>query len=880
MALAGGITAGPPIKSGYLYEEGGIWSRDGHCRPFDAQSKGFVPGSGMGLVVLKRLEDAAADRDTIWAVIRGFAVNNDGANKVSYSAPSVDAQSRVVAEALAAADVHPETIQYIETHGTGTNLGDPIELTALNQAFCSQTDKKRYCAIGSVKSNIGHLDNAAGIAGFIKTTLSMHHKKIPASLYFETPNPAIDWENSPFFVNTKLIEWKSNADTDGTPIPRRAGVTSLGMGGTNAHVILEEFSAGTGRLVPLPDAHLSREYQLILLSAKTNTALENKTQQLSEYITNQEKNGFNTADAAYTLSLGRRDFNQRRFLICPYPGLEETINTLRELTPGLVFDSFCETLNRPVIFMFPGQGTQYVDMCKELYEKEPVFRENIDKCAEIFIPRLEIDLREVVFHKPGDDIEENAAKLSQTRITQSALFMVEYAAARLWMAWGIKPKGMIGHSIGELVAACISECMSLENAIEIVALRGRAMGDQEPGAMLAVGLNENDILPLLDEDLCLAAVNSPKHTVVSGKTEAIAKLEKELTKPGKNVFCRRLRTSHAFHSYMMDPIMADFAAAVARFQLHPPQIPFISCVTGTWIREEEACSPQYWARQLRETVRFSNGIAEVLKESSPILLEVGPGTSLGVLAKEHQKTGDESPAVILSSIRHFKQTESDLVFLLKTLGNLWLSGATIDWKSFYNSEKRQRIPLPAYPFERNRYWLAEVKDWTPTAEFDLETVETAGSGEEAGPGTPSTGTKTESAEKKETKTFQPRPQLKVEYSPPGNEIQKAIVAIWEDILGVRPVGIYDNFFDLGGHSLLATLFLSRLQEELGIRLDLKTIFEKADVAGIAGLVQEQAPGAGQAQNIESLLDEIEGLSEEEVQRALSGQESQESKDKE
>jgi phthiocerol/phenolphthiocerol synthesis type-I polyketide synthase E len=866
LALAGGITAGPPLKSGYLYEEGGIWSQDGHCRPFDARSKGFVPGSGMGLVVLKRLEDALAEGDTIWTVIRGFAVNNDGSNKVSYSAPSVDAQSRVVAEALAVSDVHPETIQYIETHGTGTNLGDPIEVTALNQAFRSLTEKKHYCAIGSVKGNIGHLDNAAGIAGLIKTTLSLHHKKIPASLYFDTPNPAIEWEDSPFFVNTELKEWNTNTNPDGSPAPRRAGITSLGMGGTNAHVILEEAPQRA-------ESSGSREWQLFLLSAQTPSALENKTRQLAEYIKNHENNYFNTADAAYTLSLGRRDFNQRRFLVCPCSGFEQTISTLRELTPGLVFDTFCDTLNRPVIFMFPGQGTQYVDMCKELYEKEPVFRDNFDKCAEIFIPRLEVDLREVVFHKPGDDIEENAVKLSQTWITQSGLFLIEYAMARLWMEWGIEPKGMIGHSIGELVAACISGCMSLENAIEIVALRGRLMYEQKHGAMLAVGLNENEIPPLLNEDLSLAAVNSPKHCVISGRLKAIEQLEKELSEPDKNVFCRRLRTSHAFHSPMMEPIMDEFAAAVARIELNPPRIPFISCVTGTWIREEEACSPQYWAGQLRETVRFSNGIAEVLKESSPILLEVGPGTSLGVLAKEHQKEGNEAPAVILSSIRHFKQTESDLVFLLKTLGNLWLSGVTIDWKSYYHGEKRQRIPLPTYPFERKRYWLAEVKNGAPVPEFGIEAVETAGSREESAQNAPVSGTKSEATKEKETKSFQPRPQLKVEYVSPTNESQEVIVAIWEEILGIRPVGIYDNFFDLGGHSLLATLFLSRLQEELGIRLDLKTIFEKADIAGIAELVENQKPRAGEAQDIESLLDEIEELSEEEVQHALSEKES-------
>jgi len=871
MVLAGGITAGPPIKSGYLYEEGGIWSKDGHCRAFDARSKGFVPGSGMGLVVLKRLEDALADGDTIWAVIRGWAVNNDGYSKVSYSAPSVDAQFRVVAEALALADFHPETIQYIETHGTGTNLGDPIEITSLNQAFRIYTDKKHYCAIGSVKSNIGHLDNAAGIAGLIKTALALKHKKIPASLYFENPNPGIDWENSPFFVNTELKEWKANTSPEGKPVPRRAGITSLGMGGTNAHVVLEEPPEGTRGLAPLPiERPSARQYQLILLSAKTASALETKTTQLSDYIKSHRRD-LNLADIAYTLKLGRRDFNYRRMILCRE--LEEAAASLENLTPGAVFDSVCEVVNRPVVFMFPGQGSQYVDMCKELYEKEPVFKENLDKCAELLIPLLEVDLREIIFHKPGDDIEKNAGKLGQTRITQPVLFMVEYAVARLWMEWGIEPQGMIGHSIGEITAACISGCMSLEHALEIVAVRGRLMDEQEPGAMLAVGLKEDEITAMLNKDLSLAAVNSPKHCVVSGKAGAIEKLERQLSETGKNIFYRRLRTSHAFHSPLMEPIMDEFAAAAGKIQWHPPRIPFISCVTGTWVREEEACSPQYWAQQLRKTVRFSDGIREVLKDSSPILLEVGPGSSLGVLAKEHQKGENEPPPVTFSSVRHFKQTEADMVVLLKTLGNLWGWGASIDWKRYYNNERHHRIPLPTYPFERQRYWLAEVKSEAPAAELDIETVENAESQQQPAQSSAASGTAAgavlAAGKEKKTKTYQPRPQMKVEYAPPTTEIQRKITSTWEDILGIRPVGIHDNFFDLGGHSLLATLFLSRLREEMGIRLDLKAIFENSDIAGIAELIDSMENETGDNKNFQALLEEIEGLSPDEVETALS-----------
>ena len=415
IALAGGITAGPPIKSGYLYQAGGIWSDDGHCRAFDARSKGFVPGSGMGMVVLKRLEDALADGDQVWAVIKGFAVNNDGSKKVSYAAPSVDAQSEVVAQALAAADVNPETISYIETHGTGTNLGDPIEMTALIQAYRSRTDKKQFCAIGSAKTNIGHLDNAAGVTGLIKTAMALKNKKIPASLNFNEPNPAIDFENSPFYVNTKLKEWKTNG------FPRRAGVTSLGMGGTNAHVILEEAPEKGSMIEDREQKSEGREYQLLLFSAKTRTALDKMTENLGGHL---KDNQVNLADAAYTLALGRRDFGYRRVALVQ--NLEDAVPTLENLTAGRVFNSVCNITEMPVVFLFSGQGSQYVNMGKDLYQSEPVFKENIDRCAEYLIPLLGIDLREIIYPADEKDVSDNTEKLKETWLTQPALFIIEY----------------------------------------------------------------------------------------------------------------------------------------------------------------------------------------------------------------------------------------------------------------------------------------------------------------------------------------------------------------------------------------------------------------------------------------------------------------------
>jgi amino acid adenylation domain-containing protein len=786
----------------------------------------------MGMVVLKRLEDALADGDNTWAVIKGFAVNNDGDNKVSYSAPSVDAQTQVVVEALSVADVHPETIQYIETHGTGTNLGDPIEITALNQAFHTQTYKKHYCAIGSVKSNIGHLDNAAGIAGLIKTTLALKHKKIPASLHFETPNPNIDFENSPFFVNTQLREWKRDR------APRRAGVTSLGMGGTNAHVILEEAPG---------DQHASKSVRpciskdcLILLSAQTESAREKITENLSGYM--QENPDLNLADVAYTLSMGRRDFNYRRMVLCREPG--EFITALEDLTPGVVFDSVCDIIDRPVVFMFPGQGAQYVNMGKKLYQKEPLYKEYMDKCAELLIPLLGIDPREVIYPDGSSSLEENGEKLRQTWLTQPVLFMLEYSLAQVWMDWGIMPMGMIGHSIGEFTAASISGCMSLEDALKLVAARGRLMHEQEKGAMLSVGLNESQIRGMLGDDgddLFLAAVNSPKHCVVSGRTRDVEKLGKQLSE--KNIYCRLLHTSHAFHSPLMEPMIKEFTKIVEKIKLNAPTIPFISCITGTWIRDEEACSPQYWAKQLRKPVRFSDGIQEILRDPSLVLLEVGPGSSLSVLTKEYKKNGNEPEPLIFSSIRQIKQTDSDMAFLLKTLGNLWLSGVIIDWKNYYKNEKRCRVPLPTYPFERKHYWLEMVKEPMQATAVNMEEEKVV-----VEPGLAK-------EQKKQTGTFTPRPKLPVEYVAPNDDIEASIVEIWEELLGIKPIGTEDNFFDLGGHSLLATTFLSHLQEKFHMRLGLKSIFEASTVAGIALILNSKLNTANEIASPVSPKDE-------------------------
>jgi acyl transferase domain-containing protein/thioesterase domain-containing protein/SAM-dependent methyltransferase/acyl carrier protein len=686
MALAGGVSIVVPQKTGYLYQEGGILSQDGHCRAFDAKAGGTIVGNGVGIVVLKRLADAIADGDYIHAIIKGVAINNDGANKVGYTAPSVDGQVEVVSEALTLAGVDPETITYIEAHGTGTSLGDPIEIAALTNVFRDSTEKKGFCAIGSLKTNIGHLNTAAGVAGLIKTVLALQHKLIPPSLNFAQPNPQIDFTNSPFYVNTQLQAWQPGKT------PRRAGVSSFGIGGTNAHVILEE--APTGKKQGSKGTlQQGSKHQLLVVSAKTRSALETATANLAKYLNQHPE--LDLADVAYTLQVGRREFNHR----CMVVGKDiKDAATLLESQP--VFAHYQENIKRSIVFMFPGQGAQYANMARELYESEPVFREQIDDCANLLQPLLGIDLRHILY-PDVEDTEEFTAKLQQTAIAQPALFAIEYALAKLWMEWGVHPKAMIGHSIGEYVAACVAGVFSLEDALTLVAARGQLMQQLPGGTMLVVHLTEKECQTLLNPELSLAAVNGPSLCVVSGSTPAIDVLENKLASAG--VECQRLHTSHAFHSSMMNPILDSFTQRVKQISLNPPEIPYLSNVTGTWITAAQATDPSYWSNHLRSTVRFADGLLELFKEPGNILLEVGPGRTLSTLAKRHQDRHTEQ--VILSSVRHPQQNDSDVAFLLNPLGQLWLAGVQINWLEFYTHQQRHRLPLPTYPFERQRYWI-------------------------------------------------------------------------------------------------------------------------------------------------------------------------------
>ena len=787
LALAGGVSARAREVSGYLYQEGGILSPDGHCRAFDARAQGTVEGSGVGLVVLMRLEDALAEGANIRAVIRATALNNDGLRKVGYTAPSVQGQTEVITLAHRMAEVEASSLSYLEAHGTGTALGDPIELAALTQAF-GEDSAPGSCAIGSVKTSIGHLDAAAGVAGLIKTVLALEHKQLPPSLDFETPNPRAQLDRSPFRVNTRLTEWPDDRG------PRRAGLSSFGIGGTNAHAVLEEAP-------PREPSSPSRAPQLLVLSARTPSAREAMGSRLARHLERHPEQSL--ADVAHTLQVGRRAFPHRSALVCQTR--EEAIAALAGKTPGQVLTGSAARDEAPVAFLFSGQGSQGVDMGRELHAQEPVFREALDQCARLLQPHLGLDLRHLL-HPTEARREEATARLDQTAITQPALFAVEYALARLWESWGIRPQAMLGHSLGEYVAACLAGVFSLEDALALVAVRGQLMQGLPPGAMLSIRLSAQELRPLLGERLSLAAINGPALCVAAGPLEDILRLEQTLAE--RNVARTRLRTSHAFHSAMVEPVLAPFADRLSRVALKAPRIPFLSNVTGDWITPAQAMDPRYWVRHLREPVLFEEGLKRLLGAQGPLLLEVGPGRTLASLAMRHPDRPEDRP--VLSSLRHPSDPGSDMAFIRRTLGQLWLAGAPVEWTALHTGTQRQRVPLPTYPFERQRYVLGDSAP-PPTSPEPRAPVPPA--------------------------ARHARPGLATAYVEPTHALERQVADIWQECLGYAPIGVHDDFLELGGHSLLATQIISRIEDALRVSVPLRQLFETPTVAGLSAWLE-------------------------------------------
>jgi amino acid adenylation domain-containing protein len=817
MALAGGVSLAIR-KRGYLFHEGAINSPDGHCRAFDAGARGTVNGSGMGVVVLKRLEDALADGDSIHAVIKGSAINNDGNRKLGYTAPSAAGQAMVIRAALDGAGVDPATVGYVEAHGTGTPLGDPVEVAALNQAFGGAASRRLSCALGSIKTNLGHLDAAAGVTGLIKTVLALERRLIPQSLHFAAPNPQIDFAGGPFFVNTSLLPWHSGGG------PRRAGVSSFGIGGTNAHVVLEE---APPREAPGP----SRPCQLLVLSARTATALERTSERLLRHL--EEQPGQDLADVAYTLALGRKVFEHRRIVLAG--DREAAIAALQGSDPQRVLTRRQQAGERPVVFLFPGQGAQHPGMAQELYETEPMVRQTIDSCAATLAPLLGIDLRRVL-HPAAADREEAERRLAETALAQPALFAVEVALARLWLEWGVSPQLMLGHSLGEYAAACLAGVFSLDEGLRLVAARGRLMQRLPGGAMLAVELPRSELEPLLGDRLALAAVNGPQSSVVAGDAAAVAALESRLAARG--VEHRRLRTSRAFHSPMMEPILEPFGEELARVRLAAPRLPYLSNLTGKAILDAEATDPRYWLRQLRSTALFGDALGQVWREPERILLEVGPGRALSTLARRHPLWPAAGIAVtsLAAGRERAEPAATGLAPALSALGRLWMAGARVDWRGFYLREVRRRVALPTYPFERRRYWL-ELQPGGLAA--------IAGAGSETEPAAAAAPGSLRD-ERAGEPASQSRRHLETAYVAPRDDGERQVAEIWQRLLGIAPIGVEDDFFELGGHSLLATRMVAALRQDLGVELSLREVIAAPRVGSIAAAVADRRRQQGGA----------------------------------
>lgn len=675
MALAGGVTVNCPPRSGYLYEEGAILSPDGHTRAFDADAQGTVFGDGVAVVLLKRLSDAQVDGDPILAVIRGIAINNDGGGRASFTAPTVDGQAAVIVAALKDAGVNARDISYVETHGTATPIGDPIEIEALTRAYRRHTDASAFCRIGSVKSNLGHLITAAGATGLIKTVLALQHEELPATLHYRAPNSKIDFDRTPFIVNHCLTAWPR------TDVPRRAGISAFGFGGTNAHVIVEEAPLPA---VPMPGAGP----QLLLLSARTATSLSGNVARLAAHLESQPY--LNLADVAYTLRAGRKAMTERVCLVAD--DAAQAVSILRAESSPLKSGGKTGERSPDIVFMFPGQAAQYPAMGSVLYAEEPAFRQAFDECLAALDGVTSFDLKERLFSGDAD-------ALTRTATTQPALFCIEYALARYWMDLGVQPVALIGHSVGEFVAATLAGVFTVRDAVRLVARRGALMQELPSGAMLAVRLDAAQLELRLPAGLFLAAENSPVMSVVAGPSELIEQLRRILE--GEGISARPLPTSHAFHSAMMDPAVAPFEAEVRTCRLSPPRLPIYSTVTGRLLDDGQACDPGYWARHLREPVRFSSALTSVTQAVRGLLLEVGPRTTLTTLARQHARSGQ--PMMTVASLSD--QPDKELAQLRLAAGCLWVNGAAIKLESIDRRSRKLRVPLPGYAFERSRHWL-------------------------------------------------------------------------------------------------------------------------------------------------------------------------------
>lgn len=791
MAIAGGCSVAVPQDTGYLYIQGDVLSQDGHCRPFDKDCSGTLAGSGVGLVLLKRLEDAVNDRDNIIAVIKGASFNNDGSAKVGYSAPSVEGERNAIKSAQILSEVEEETITYIEAHGTATPMGDPIEVQALTEAFAEATDQKNFCALGAVKANIGHLDAAAGTAGLIKTALMLRNKKLVPTINYKETNPNIDLKNSPFYVNTQFRDWNPDCKV------RRAGVSSFGIGGTNVHVVLEE-------AIETRSIKSNEEYNVLLLSAKSKTAYEKVATELLDYIKNNEEIDYR--NVLYTMNIGRKRLPYRGGLVC-----NSREDLMEKLNSGLPGTWRSNDNDKEVVFLFPGQGAQYVNMTKQLYDTKPVFRREMDRCFDILKEQFGYDLKEIVFADVGSE-----ERLKETQNTQVAMFAVEYCLAKQLMYWGITPKALLGHSIGEYVAACLADVFSLEDGLRLVLMRGRIIQSTPEGDMLYVNMNEQEAKKYLNDKVSLALINSENRVVLSGESEALKEVIEQVK--GHSEY-RVLHTSHAFHSYMMQDAVEAMRDVLTTVQFHEPKIPIMSNVSGEWLKPDEATDVNYWIQHMLGTVRFKDASVNLAKNNYKYFIEVGPGRTLSVFMEDNLKAYTD--CTLLQTVRDAQNTVNDNKFMAEFLKKSWISGLNIQLSKFYEEEILFRVPLPTYPFEKKRHWISAGKKLAIQETAEEEVSEE------------------HSVESSDREVENNRPDLSVKYVEPTNVIEESIVEMLQEIMGIKPIGIDDNFFELGGHSLMITQVMLRIKEMYAIELQLKQFIEAPTVKDVAELILEE-----------------------------------------
>ena len=845
IAIAGGASVTFPQNSGHVHQTGSIFTLDGHCRPFDAAGAGTLFSDGAGVVVVRRLEDAVAAGDRIYAVVKGFGINNDGGEKASFSAPSITGQSNAVAMAQAMAEVDPKSIEYIEAHGTATPIGDPIEVTALRRVFengkqqqtgekTPEADSTQYCAIGSVKGNIGHTVAAAGVAGLIKVAMALHDEQIPATLHYEKPNPQIDIENSPFYVCDSLKPWKRNEN------PRRGGVSSFGVGGTNAHVLLEEAPVVAAAQTDDSSKHqTSNELPVAILpvSGKTEDALAANIDNLINHLRSGEADTESLVETSQTLQLGRDEFIYRSAIVSSEAA--DAITVLADKKPPKYMKRKASTAQRDVVFMFPGQGSQYVRMGKNLYEHSEIFKQNLDRCAELLLPLLERDLREVLFPEVGG--EEAATEiLRNTQFTQPALFAIGYSLSQVWLAWGVQPAALMGHSIGEFAAACTAGVFSLEDGLKMIAERGRAMQALPGGSMMSVRLPGAEVEPMLWGDMAIGSYNGPSLCVVAGPDDQVAELQAKLE--AKEVVCRHLHTSHAFHSPMMNEIVNPFAEFVSQFKLNAPEIPILSTVTGDWMSNEQATDPLYWAEHLRKPVRFSEAVTRMWseKEGDPdrILIELGPRRTLATLAKQH--AADPKNQISIPTLSNTSEDNAEWFSTMSAVAQLWLAGAKIDWRRLSTDGQprvRRHSTLPTYAFQRKRYFIAPG-----TA---LESSTAAQVQPESAPATIPSNPATECA------VFTtPQPIQQIATPPETNTMSRipnivsSIHSVFENCSGFE-LSEFDGdttFFEMGLDSLVLTQTATALKKEMGFEVTFRQLLEETPtVDSLAEFLDDKLP---------------------------------------